>query len=147
MVPSRRSVVIVMAEDDPDDVLLAREAMASSRVVNDFRVVGDGEELMQYLRHQGDYTPDGAPPPQLILLDLNMPRKDGRDALKEIKSDPLLCRIPVVVLTTSKADEDILGSYEAGAASFIRKPVTFEGMVEVMRTLTRYWFDIVELPS
>ena len=142
-----KPVVIVMAEDDPDDVLLVRKAMETSRLVNDLHVVGDGEELLQYLRQQGIHTPDGAPPPHLILLDLNMPRKDGREALKEIKADPVLCSIPVVVLTTSKADEDVLGSYKSGAASCIRKPVTFEGIVQVMKALGRYWFEIVELPG
>jgi CheY-like chemotaxis protein len=147
MSTSRRSITIVMADDDADDRLLAREAMEETRLANDFRFVGDGEELLRYLRREGAYAdPASAPRPGLILLDLNMPRMDGREALAEIKRDPALRRIPVVVMTTSKAEEDVFRSYEGGAASFIPKPVTFEGLVEVMKTLGRYWVEIVELP-
>ncbi len=106
----------------------------------------DGEELMNYLLHRGEFTGDSSPEPSLILLDLNMPRKDGREALREIKSAPALRHIPIVVLTTSRADEDVLRSYEWGGNSFITKPVTFVGLVKAMKTLNRYWFEVVELP-
>ncbi len=141
-------ITILLAEDDPADRILTREALAESRLANDLRFVEDGEELMDYLRRQGKYSAaESAPQPGLILLDLNMPKKDGREALGEIKSDTALRHIPVVVLTTSKAEEDIFRSYDLGVNSFITKPVTFEGLVEVMRSLGRYWFEIVELPQ
>lgn len=144
----RRPVTILMADDDPDDCLLAKEALAESRLVNDLHFVSDGEELMDYMYQRGKYAkPNSAPRPGFILLDLNMPRKDGREALREIKADPNLRHIPIIVLTTSKADEDIYRSYAQGANSFITKPVTFASLVEVMRALEKYWFEIVELPS
>ncbi|NEP11915.1 MAG: response regulator [Symploca sp. SIO1A3] len=136
-----------MADDDPDDCMLAREALAESRLANDLRFVSDGEELLDYLHHRGKYAqPSSSPRPGLILLDLNMPKKDGREALKEIKANPNLRYIPIVVLTTSKAEDDIHRSYDLGANSFIVKPVTFSSLVEVMKTLRKYWFEIVELP-
>lgn len=142
-----KSITIVIAEDDPDDRFLAKEALAESRLANGIQFVEDGEELLEYLRGEGRYAGTaGRTRPGLILLDLNMPRKDGREALREIKNDPSLRQIPVVVLTTSKSDEDIVRSYSLGVNSFITKPVTFEGLVEVMRTLRKYWFEIVELP-
>lgn len=141
-------IVILMADDDTDDQLLAQEALRESRLANELRIVQDGEELMEYLHREGRYAQaQDAPRPGLILLDLNMPRKDGREALKEIKSDPVLRRIPVVVLTTSKQDADLIRSYDLGANSFITKPVTFDGLVEVMKGLGRYWFEIVDLPT
>lgn len=141
------SVVILMADDDEDDRLMAKEAMEESRLINDLRFVRDGEDLMDYLHHRGAYgDPDRSPMPGPILLDLNMPRKDGREALREIKEEPDLRRIPIVVLTTSKAEEDILRTYNLGVNSFIIKPVTFDGLVDVMRTLGSYWLNIVELP-
>jgi len=140
------AVVIVMADDDPDDIVLTREALQQSRVVNDLHTVADGVELLAYLKQESGYGPASAPRPHLILLDLNMPRKDGREALIEIKTDPMLRTIPVVVLTTSSAEEDVWRSYDLGAASYIRKPVTFSGMVETMAALGKYWFEIVELP-
>ncbi len=144
----RRTIVtILMADDDEDDCMLAREALVESRLANDLHVVRNGEELMDYLYQRGEYTDKlTAPRPGLILLDLNMPRKDGREALREIKADPKLRQIPIVVLTTSKAEEDIYRSYDLGANSFIIKPVTFASLVEVMKTIGRYWFEIVELP-
>lgn len=143
-----RGIVILCAEDDDDDRLLIREAWEEGRLANDLRFVHDGEELMEYLQHRGAWSdPASAPRPGLILLDLNMPRKDGREALEEIRSDPDLRRIPVVVLTTSKAEEDILRSYDLGVNSFITKPVTFESMVETLQTVGRYWFEIVEIPQ
>ncbi len=142
-----KPVTILLADDDADDRLLARDAFEESRIRNTLEMVEDGEELMDYLKHEGKYSGENARPrPSLILLDLNMPRKDGREALKEIKSDPELRNIPVVVLTTSKADEDIFRTYDLGVNSFIIKPVTFDGLVDVVRMLGKYWFEIVELP-
>jgi two-component system, response regulator len=138
---------MLLADDDPDDRLLTREALRETRLANALHEVVDGEELLDYLRHRGRYAdPSLAPRPGLILLDLNMPRKDGREALAEIKRDPALRQIPVVVLTTSQAEQDILCTYDLGVNSFISKPVTFEGLVEVMKILGRYWLQIVELP-
>ena len=141
------SITILMADDDCDDRLMAEDAMRESRLGNTFRCVEDGQELMDYLTRKGKYAVEDAPRPGLILLDLNMPRKDGRQALKEIKSDPDLRRIPVVILTTSKTEEDVLRSYDLGANSFITKPVTFDRLVDIVRTLGSYWFEIVELPT
>jgi CheY-like chemotaxis protein len=143
----RKPIVILLADDDEEDRMLACDALAESRLSNDISCVTDGEDLMDYLHRRGKYAPPAeAPRPGLILLDLNMPKKDGREALREIKSDPELRQISVVVLTTSKAEEDIYSSYDSGASSFISKPVTFEGLVEVMKGLGRYWFEIVDLP-
>lgn len=144
----RRTIVtILMADDDEDDCMLAREALAESRLANDLHFVPDGEELMDYLYRRGEYIdPSRSPRPGLILLDLNMPKKDGREALQEIKSNPHFRHIPIVVLTTSKAEEDIYTSYNLGANSFITKPVTFAALVDVMKTIGKYWFEIVELP-
>jgi CheY-like chemotaxis protein len=144
---ARKPIVILLADDDEEDRMLACDALAESRLSNEISCVTDGEDLMDYLHRRGKYAPPAeAPRPGLILLDLNMPKKDGREALREIKSDPELRQISVVVLTTSKAEEDIYSSYDSGASSFISKPVTFEGLVEVMKGLGRYWFEIVDLP-
>jgi len=140
-------IVILMADDDADDRMLTRDALAESRVLNELRFVEDGEELMDYLKRRGKFEDADAPRPGLILLDLNMPKKDGREALKEIKSDPDLRRIPIVVMTTSKAEEDIFRSYDFGASSFITKPVTFDRLVELMKALGDYWVEFVELPD
>jgi CheY-like chemotaxis protein len=143
----RKPIVILLADDDEEDRMLACDALAESRLSNDISCVTDGEDLMDYLQRRGKYAPPAeAPRPGLILLDLNMPKKDGREALREIKADPELRQISVVVLTTSKAEEDIYSSYDSGASSFISKPVTFEGLVDVMKGLGRYWFEIVDLP-
>lgn len=140
-------ITILMADDDSDDRILTKEALEEGRLANEVRFVEDGEELLEYLRRDGRYSPPAqAPRPGLILLDLNMPRKDGRTVLKEIKSDPDLRTIPVVVLTTSKADEDVYKSYDLGVNSYIVKPVTFEALVDVLQTIEKYWFEIVELP-
>ncbi len=145
---TEKTITILMADDDEDDRFMAREALQEARLANDVHFVVDGVELMDYLCHRGKYGNGAhAPRPGLILLDLNMPRKDGREALKEIKSDPDLKQIPIVVLTTSKADEDIYRSYNLGVNSYITKPVSFEGLVEVMKALSMYWFKIVQLPS
>lgn len=141
------AIPILMADDDPDDRMLVQEALQESRIVNELRVVEDGEELMDYLHRRGMWSdPRVSPRPGLILLDLNMPRKNGREALKEIKEDPVLSSIPVIVLTTSQAEDDIAQAYSLGANSYISKPVTFEGLVEVMRGLRHYWFEIVSIP-
>lgn len=137
-----------MADDDADDRILTKDALQESRVLNDLRFVEDGEELLAYLQRRGKYADENEfPRPGLILLDLNMPKKDGREALKEIKADPELRRIPIVVMTTSQAEEDIYRSYDLGASSFITKPVTFERLVELMRTMGQYWVEFVELPN
>lgn len=149
MPKSGTPITILLADDDPDDRLMCTEALAESRLANELHTVADGEELLEYLRRRGRYAPGTgkpAPRPGLILLDLNMPRKDGREALAEIKADPTLRSIPVVVLTTSKAEEDVYRSYDLGVNSFITKPVTFAALVDVMTALGRYWFEIVELP-
>jgi CheY-like chemotaxis protein len=147
MTEHAEAITILLAEDDPEDRLLTQEALHEARLVNELRFVQDGEELMDYLYHRGRYADAGSSPsPGLILLDLNMPKKDGREALKEIKADPALRRIPVVVLTSSKAEEDVLRSYELGVSSYITKPVSFASLVDVMRALGQYWFKIVELP-
>lgn len=147
MKPQGKGITILLAEDDADDRLLVKEALTEGRVLNDLRSVEDGEELLDYLRRRGRYAdPETSPRPGLVLLDLNMPRKDGREALREIKGDPDLKRIPIVVMTTSKAEEDVLRSYDLGANSYITKPVTFERLVELMKVLGRYWFELVELP-
>lgn len=142
-----KPITILMADDDEEDRMMAKEAWDESRLCNDLRFVEDGEELMDYLERQGPYTdPSKSPRPGLILLDLNMPKKDGREALREIKASPDLRLIPVVVMTTSSAEEDILKSYDVGANSYITKPVTFDGLVEIIRQLGTYWFNLVELP-
>ena len=144
----KNNIVILMADDDEDDQLMARDAFETNRLHNVLYFVKDGIELMDYLRRQGNFSdPSTSPRPGLILLDLNMPLMDGREALKEIKSDPELRSIPVIVLTTSKADEDIIKSYDLGVNSFIIKPVTFHGLAEVIKQTAIYWFEIVQLPD
>lgn len=142
-----RAITILLAEDDPDDRLLTQTAMQENRLANDLRCVKDGQELMDYLRREGPYAdPATSPRPGLILLDLNMPRKDGREVLAELKADPDLRRIPVVVLTTSRSEADILRSYDLGVSSFITKPVSFNNLVTAMKVFGQYWLQIVELP-
>ena len=147
MSAKKRSIIILIADDDAEDRMLLKEALEENRLKNSLQFVENGEELMDYLQHRGKFSDkDKYPAPGLILLDLNMPKKDGREALKEIKADPHLRLIPVVVLTTSKAEEDILKTYDLGVSSFITKPVTFTYLVGMMKTLSDYWFEIVELP-
>lgn len=142
-----KTLVILMADDDADDRLLAQDAMQESRVLNELHFVEDGAQLLNYLRGDGNFSDRALyPMPGLILLDLNMPKMDGREALAEIKADRRLRRIPVVILTTSKAEEDMVKGYDLGAASYITKPVTFDALVELMRTLGKYWVEFVELP-
>jgi CheY-like chemotaxis protein len=140
-------IILLMADDDPDDRMLTEEAWEENHLASELHFVEDGEQLLDYLSRRSEYAYlAGKPLPGLILLDLNMPKKDGREALKEIKADPDLRRIPIVILTTSKAEEDILQTYDLGASSFITKPVTFEALVDMIKTLAKYWFEIVELP-
>ncbi len=148
MTANRNIAPILMADDDVDDRLMAGKAVTENRLANPFRTVNNGEELLDYLRHQGKYSdPASAPKPCLILLDLNMPKMDGREALRILKDDENLRKIPVVIMTTSQAEEDILVSYNVGANSYITKPVTFDGLMKVMKTLKDYWLEIVELPA
>lgn len=147
MIRSASDITILVAEDDPDDRLLTRDAFEDSGFCCDVRFVEDGVELLDYLRRRGKYAGvASAPRPGLVLLDLNMPRCDGREALTEIKADPQLRQIPVVVLTTSRAPSDILRSYQLGAASYIAKPVTYEGLVNALAGLQSYWLRVVHLP-
>lgn len=144
----RKPVNILIAEDDPDDRLMTQDAFRENHLKNDLFFVEDGEQLMNYLNGIGKYSDRSKyPMPGLILLDLNMPKKDGREALKEIKLNNELKRIPIVILTTSKAEEDVIKSYDLGVNCFITKPVTFQGLVDVTNVLGRYWFEIVELPT
>src|SRR5438034_191865 len=144
----RLPITILLADDDEEDRTMTEDALNESRLANDIRFVVDGEELLDYLFHRGDFANGSqAPTPGLILLDLNMPKKDGREALAEIKTEPRLRQIPVVVLTTSKAEEDIVRSYDLGVNSFITKPVTFDALVAAMSIFTQYWFEIVALPT
>ncbi|PQV63057.1 response regulator receiver protein [Abditibacterium utsteinense] len=143
----RRKMVILLADDDEDDRLLARDALRESGESADLRCVSDGKQLLDYLRAEGSFAaPDAAPRADLILLDLNMPCLDGREALRQIKGDKKLRRTPVVILTTSRSHVDVWGSYDEGANSFISKPVSFEELIEVMRNLRHYWADTVQLP-
>ena len=144
----RRPITILMADDDPDDRQMTKEAFDESLLANDLRLVEDGVELMDYLLRRGKYTdPASSPRPGLLLLDLHMPRKDGWEALREIKADPELRTLRVIILTTSKAEEDILRGYNLSVASFITKPVTFSSLLEVVQVLGKYWLEIVELPN
>ena len=142
---AKKTLPILMADDDEEDCMLTEDALRESRLKNPIYFVHDGVELMEYLHQEGAYQK--AAMPGLILLDLNMPRKDGREALKEIKADPRLRKIPVVILTTSKSESDVLRTYDLGANSYITKPISFQALVEVMLILQRYWFEIVELPD
>jgi CheY-like chemotaxis protein len=144
-----RPITILMADDDEDDRELARDALVDERLAERMRFVEDGQDLLDYLRHTGAYSDASTPSPRpsIILLDLNMPRKDGREALAEIKADVSLRRIPVVVLTTSSDEADVEYSYELGASSFITKPVTHAKLTEVMRTVATYWSEVVALPD
>jgi two-component system response regulator len=150
MTPNRsgKSITILMADDDEDDRQMTKEAFEASHLANQLKFVENGVELLDYLYHRNKFSdPASSPRPSIILLDLNMPKKDGREALAEIKKDPELRGIRVIILTTSKAEEDIYKTYNLGAASYITKPVTFEALVDVVQTLGKYWLEIVELPE
>jgi len=140
-----RAIEVLLIEDNPADVRLTREALSERKVVNRLNVVSDGVEALRYLRHEGSYA--ASPRPDLILLDLNLPRKSGREVLEEIKADPDLRRIPVMVLTTSKAEEDLDRAYSLHANCYIRKPVDLDEFLEVVRSIEHFWFTIVTLPS
>ncbi len=140
--------IVLLADDDDDDRMMAADALREAKVTNELQFVTDGEELMEYLYHRGKYAPPAhSPRPGLLLLDLNMPRKDGREALREMKANPVFRSIPVVVLTTSKTEEDIAQIYGLGANSFITKPISFEDLVQAMKVIGEYWFQIVSLPA
>jgi CheY-like chemotaxis protein len=144
----KQPLTILLADDDEEDRAMTIDALRERRVSNEIRCVADGQELVDYLFRRGAYADvTDAPMPGLILLDLNMPRKDGREALVEMKTSPALRSIPVVVLTTSRAEEDIVRTYDLGVNSFISKPVTFNGLVQAMDVFSRYWLEIVELPT
>jgi CheY-like chemotaxis protein len=143
-----RAVTILIADDDPEDRMLARDALNESKLGNAVQFVEDGQELLDYVRRQGRFAdPALSPTPGIILVDLNMPRVDGRAAIQALKADSALCHIPVIVLTTSSAQEDIFRSYALGVSSYITKPESFDALVRVMRGFGQYWFEIVELPS
>lgn len=147
MIEPGKSFTILMADDDADDCLLVHHAMRETEHTCDLRFVQDGEELFDYLHRRGQYANgQAAPRPDLILLDLKMPKKDGREVLRDIKTDPDFKRIPIVALTTSTAEDDIRFCYEMGANSYVTKPVTFRNLVDIMNTLCKYWFEVVELP-
>lgn len=142
-----KRITILIADDDEDDRLMTREAFEEVKILNQLIFVKDGVELMDYLYRRGNFGDDGHyPRPGLILLDLNMPRMDGRDALRTIKNDEKLRSMPVIVFTTSKAEEDIVRSYNLGVNCFITKPVTYAGLVKVVTQLNSFWFELVELP-
>jgi len=148
MTRKTKPITILMADDDEEDRQLTKEAFVENLLANDLRFVENGEELLDYLNRRGKFTdPASSPRPGLILLDLNMPLKDGREALQEIKADARFKSIRVVVMTTSQADEDIAYSYNLSASSYIMKPITFEGLLEVVRVLGKYWLEIVQLPD
>jgi two-component system response regulator len=140
-------MTIVLADDDPDDRALVREALEEAGLHVDLRTVGDGTELLQYLRREGRFVKAEAPKPDLILLDLNMPRMSGHEVLEHLRADPRLKALPVVVLTTSNREDDVVRTYELGGNSFITKPSSFPGLVDVMRALDKYWFKVAELPA
>ena len=144
---TERPITILVADDDPDDRMMIQEAFTENRIANRIAFVEDGEQLMAYLRREGPFADlKDEPYPGIILLDLNMPKKDGREALSELKADPQLCRIPVIVLTTSQAEEDVVRTYGLGVSSFITKPVSFDGLVDAVRVICQYWIQIVALP-
>ena len=145
---ARRRITILLAEDDPGDQELTRRALQDDLMRADLRVVEDGEEALEYLRREGAYSdPEDSPRPDLMLLDLNMPRMNGRELLKILKDDPDLGRIPVCVLTTSEQEADILRSYDLGCNSYIQKPVEMDQFVNAVQKLGQYWFDVVTLPT
>ena len=141
---SPKPVEILLVEDNPMDVIVTREALKEGKVCNNLSVAQDGEEAIRFLRREGPYA--NAPRPDVILLDLNLPKKDGREVLSEIKNDPTLRDIPVIILTTSKAEEDVLKSYQLHANCFITKPVDLENFTAVIKSIEGFWFEIVKLP-
>lgn len=147
MNPKGIPATVLMADDDPDDCFFVKDAFRKTSMAKDFRCVEDGQELLDYLHRRGKYSDSSLSPcPDLILLDLNMPKKDGREALKEIKSHPDFRSIPIVIFTTSREAGDIVKSYDMGANSFMTKPADFNELIDFVRTLEAYWFEIVTLP-
>ena len=140
-----KPVEVLLAEDNPGDVMLTKKALKRGKLANNLHVVTDGVEALSFLRHQEEYA--DAPRPDLVLLDLNMPRKDGQEVLEELKNDPELRRIPVVILTSSESEEDIVKSYELNANAYLTKPVDFDGFVEIVDRLEDFWFQVVKLPG
>jgi two-component system response regulator len=140
-------VDIIVAEDDDDDFLFIERSFKTAHCNNALTRAKDGEELMAMLQDRLNRTGMGTPHSLVVLLDLNMPKKDGREALKEMRSHALLRRVPVIVLTTSQSDEDIVKSYDLGVNCFLRKPASFEGFVEIMDRLNKFWFELVEIPA
>ena len=140
----RRAIEILLVEDNPGDARLTREAFADASVSNNLSVVGDGEQAMAFLRRQGNYA--DAPRPDLILLDLNLPRKSGREVLEDVKTDPTLLSIPIVVMTTSEADTDILNSYHHHANAYVTKPVDFDRFIDVVSKIEGFWLTVAKLP-
>lgn len=138
-------IEILLAEDNPGDVKLTRKAFENGNVLNNLHVVEDGVEAMKFLRQEGEYTDE--PRPDLVLLDLNMPRKDGKEVLEDVKSDPELRRIPVVVLTSSSAEEDVVKSYDLHANAYLTKPVDFGGFIDVVERIEDFWLTVVKTPS
>jgi CheY-like chemotaxis protein len=147
MAKQRGPFTILMADDDADDCLLVQDALRESGQAHLLRIVRDGQQLLDYLRQRGEYLDnEDTPRPNLILLDLKMPRLDGREALSELKADPRLRSIPIVVLTTSTARDDISFCYRMGVNSYLTKPATYRGLVDLLGTVCKYWFELVELP-
>jgi CheY-like chemotaxis protein len=138
-------IQVLLVEDDPGDVLMTREALAENKLANHLHVVNDGEAALEFLHQRGQFV--GAPTPDLVLLDLNLPRVDGRQVLAEVKADPLLRQIPVVVLTTSEAEEDVLRSYELHANAYVTKPVDFDRFIEIVRKIDEFFVTVVRLPG
>jgi CheY-like chemotaxis protein len=143
--PAGEPIEVLLVEDDPGDVLLIREAFEFNKVHNNLHVVHDGEQALRFLRHEGEHA--GSLRPDLVLLDLNLPRKDGREVLAEVKGDPELRTIPIVVLTTSEAEEDVLKSYQLHANAYVTKPVDFERFVSIVRQIDDFFVSVVRLPS
>ena len=139
------AIEVLLVEDDPGDVLMTREAFEQHKVRNTLHVVSDGVEALSFLRQEGEYA--DVPRPDLVLLDLNLPRKDGREVLAEIKADPQLRRTPVVVLTTSEAEEDVLRSYDLHANAYVAKPVDFDRFIDVVRRIDSFFVTVVKLPN
>jgi CheY-like chemotaxis protein len=137
-------IEILLAEDNPGDVRLTEKALDSGKILNNLHVVEDGVEAMKFLRQEGAYADE--PQPDLVLLDLNMPRKDGREVLDDMRADPELRRIPVVVLTSSDAEEDVVRSYELNANAYLTKPVDFDGFVDIVERIEDFWFSVVRMP-
>ena len=147
MVEPSRSYLILMVDDDPEDSLLVREALGETGYRHQLRFLYNGEELLDYLHRRGKYVDQqSSPRPDLILLDLKMPKMEGKEVIRQLKSDPLLKRIPIVVLTTSTAQDDICSAYQTGVNSYVTKPVTFRELVDIMKGLGKYWFEVVKLP-